>query len=172
MNDQSSTVGGFLSVLAACLFASSSSYALALEVGEQVPELELPGNARSVKLSRQPGMVVYLDFWASWCGPCRQSFPWMNALQEKYKSQDFEVIGVNLDTQASDAEKFLAKLPAKFTIAYDPKGTSARAFGVKGMPTSLLIGRDGKVVYQHMGFNDEGREKLEKMIQAAVETKK
>jgi peroxiredoxin len=82
------------------------------------------------------------------------------------------VIGINLDAQAADAEKFLAKIPAKFTVLLDPKGGSAKAFGVKGMPTSYLIGRDGKVIYQHMGFNDEGRVKLEQAIQAAVEGKK
>jgi cytochrome c biogenesis protein CcmG, thiol:disulfide interchange protein DsbE len=156
--------------LLACLFVLPSAFAM--EPGEAMPGLELPGAGQTVKLGKQPGKVIYLDFWASWCSPCRQSFPWMNALQEKYKAQDLEVIAVNLDAQAGDAEKFLAKVPARFTIAYDPKGTSAKAYGVKGMPTSLLIGRDGKVIYQHMGFNEEGRDKLEKMIQAAVEAKK
>jgi len=146
--------------------------AYALEIGDQAPELELPGDGQTVKISKRPGKVIYLDFWASWCGPCRQSFPWMNAMQEKYKGQDFQVIGVNLDTQPEDAEKFLSKLPAKFTVAYDSKGISARSYGVKGMPTSLLIGKDGKVIYQHIGFNNESREKLEQVIQAAVEGRK
>jgi len=161
------------STVAALLLAAAFSFpAQALEVGDQVPELELPGNGQAVKLPKQPGKVIYLDFWASWCGPCRQSFPWMNSMQEKYKSQDFQVIGVNLDGQAADAEKFLAKVPAKFTIAYDAKGNSARQYGVKGMPTSLLIGKDGKVLYVHMGFNNDGREKLEQAIQLAVEGRK
>lgn len=159
----------FIGVLAGPLCISA---AMAMEPGEAMPGLELPGIGQAVKIGKQPGKIIYLDFWASWCSPCRQSFPWMNALQEKYKAQDLEVIAVNLDAQAGDAEKFLAKVPAHFTIAYDPKGASAKAYGVKGMPTSLLIGRDGKVIYQHMGFNEEGRDKLEKMIQAAVEAKK
>lgn len=144
----------------------------ALEVGDQAPEIELPGiGGQVVKLTKQPGKVIYVDFWASWCGPCRQSFPWMNAMQEKYKSQGFQIIGINLDAQAEDAEKFLTKFPAKFTVAYDAKGGSARLYNVKGMPTSYLIGNNGKVLYQHMGFNNEGRAKLEQMIQAAVEGK-
>jgi len=163
----------FSSGITVLLLAAAASLPVqALEVGDQVPELELPGNGQTVKLPKQPGKVIYLDFWASWCGPCRQSFPWMNAMQDKYKKQDFEVIGVNLDGQAADAEKFLAKVPAKFTIAYDAKGNSARQYGVKGMPTSLLIGKDGKVIYMHMGFNNEGREKLEQAIQLAVEGRK
>jgi cytochrome c biogenesis protein CcmG, thiol:disulfide interchange protein DsbE len=160
-------------VCGAVLAMLSSLPAAALEVGEQAPELELATQGGgSFKLPKQPGKIVYVDFWASWCGPCRQSFPWMNAMQEKYKSQDFQVIGINLDAQAADAEKFLAKIPAKFTVLLDPKAASAKSFGVKGMPTSYLIGRDGKVIYQHMGFNDEGRVKLEQAIQAAVEGKK
>lgn len=147
--------------------------ALALEAGSPAPEVELPGTGGTVvKISKQSGKVLYVDFWASWCGPCRQSFPWMNEMQEKYKGQGFQVIGINLDAQADDADKFLAKVPAKFTVAYDSKGSSAKLYGVKGMPTSLLIGRDGKVIYQHMGFNGESREKLEQIIQSSFAAQK
>lgn len=174
MDNHNSPVSRHKRILAALAATLTFSLpAFALEVGDQTPEFELPGNGGvPVKLAKQPGKIIYLDFWASWCGPCRQSFPWMNALQEKYKSQDFQVIGVNLDTQSGEAEKFLAKVPARFTVAYDTKGVQPRAFGVKGMPTSFVIGRDGRILYQHMGFNDEGRDKLEKVIQAAVEGKK
>lgn len=153
-------------VLAAGLAASQ---ARALEAGTPAPDLELPGQVQTVKLSEYLGKVVYLDFWASWCGPCRQSFPWMNTMQEKYQGRDFQVIGVNLDARHADAEKFLSQVPAKFMVAFDSKADTARLFGVKGMPTSLLIGRDGKVIYQHAGFNGESRDKLEQMIQVAVE---
>lgn len=143
----------------------------ALEVGDQAPELELPGSGQAVRITKHPGKVIYLDFWASWCGPCRQSFPWMNAMQEKYKAQDFQIVGVNLDALPEDADQFLKKIPARFTVAYDPKGNSPLKYGVKGMPTSLLIDKDGKILYQHVGFNNESREKLEQIIQAAVEGK-
>jgi len=93
-------------------------------------------------------------------------------MQEKYKGSDFQVLGINLDVQSDEAQKFLAKVPAKFTIAYDAKGMSPRLYGVKGMPTSFLIGKDGKVIYQHIGFNNESREKLEQAIQAAIEGRK
>lgn len=147
----------------------TSAPAGALEAGTNLPEIELPGpGGVPVRISRQPGKVLYVDFWASWCGPCRQSFPWMNAMHEKYQAHGFQVIGINVDAQGEDAEKFLAKVPAKFTVAYDPKGNSARLFGVKGMPTSLLIGKDGKIISQHIGFNDDSREKMEQAIQAAL----
>lgn len=144
----------------------------ALDVGDPIPSFQLPGKGQEVSLSSPTGRVVYLDFWASWCGPCRHSFPWMNEMQEKYGAKGFQVIGVNLDAKAQDVERFLAKVPARFTLAFDPKGDTARLYGVKGMPSSVLIGRDGKVIALHKGFNEEGRLKLEAMIQAAVEAGK
>jgi thiol-disulfide isomerase/thioredoxin len=132
------------------------------------PEFELPTAAGNISLAQYKGKVVYLDFWASWCGPCKQSFPWMNSMQEKYQSQGLQVIAINLDANKDDATSFLAGNPAKFTVAFDAKGLTPRAYGVKGMPTSYLIDRDGKVILQHMGFNTADREKLELKIQSLL----
>lgn len=138
----------------------------------QAADFDLQGKSASIKLSSYKGKLVYLDFWASWCGPCKQSFPWMNAMQDKYQAQGFEVIAVNLDANNEDAQKFLVTTPAKFTVAFDSKGQTPRQYGVKGMPTSYLINSDGKVIYQHMGFNAADREKLEQKIQSLLEVKK
>ena len=135
-------------------------------------DFDLPGKQANVKLSDSKGKLVYLDFWASWCGPCKQSFPWMNAMQEKYQSQGLEVIAVNLDSNNEDAQKFLASTPAKFTVAFDSKGQTPRQYGVKGMPTSYLVSRDGKIIYQHVGFNAADRDQLEQKIQESLEVKK
>lgn len=134
----------------------------------QAAEFDLPGKQANVKLSASKGKLVYLDFWASWCGPCKQSFPWMNAMQEKYKTQGFEIIGVNLDSDTKDAQKFLASTPANFTVAFDDKGNTPKAYNVKGMPTSFLIDQDGKVIYQHTGFNAADRDKLEQKIKDSL----
>ncbi len=147
--------------------------AAALEVGTSAPEFELATqDGKTVRLSNLKGKIVYLDFWASWCGPCRASFPWMNDMQAKYGAQGLQVVGVNLDATPEDARKFLAQVPASFQIAYDPKGATPRAYGVKGMPTSLLIDRDGKVIFQHMGFNHGKRDELEQKIRQALGEKK
>jgi thiol-disulfide isomerase/thioredoxin len=104
------------------------------------------------KLNEYKGKVVYLDFWASWCGPCRKSFPWMNKIQEQYKQQGFSVISINLDANKSLAEKFLLETPATFPVIYDPKGKIAKHFKIQGMPSSMIIGRDGKIKSSHTGF--------------------
>jgi len=103
-------------------------------------------------LQKHKGEVIYLDFWASWCGPCRKSFPWMNKIETEYKKQGFSVISVNLDANKALATKFLNEMPATFTVIYDPKGKIAKHFKIQGMPSSMLIGRDGKIKLRHTGF--------------------
>ena len=161
----------FLRLLAIPAVLSLHGIAFA-EVGTvAASDFDLPGKQANVKLSSSKGKVVYLDFWASWCGPCKQSFPWMNQMQEKYQSRGLQVIAVNLDASNDDAQKFLAGTPAKFTVAFDAKGETPRQYGVKGMPTSYLINRDGKIVSQHMGFNAADRDALEQKIQQALDEK-
>jgi thiol-disulfide isomerase/thioredoxin len=115
-------------------------------------------------LKEAKGQVVYLDFWASWCGPCRKSFPWLNAMQAKYQAQNFKVISVNVDTDRGAAEKFLQALPAHFSVIYDPKGKIARKFKLKGMPSSYLINKQGEVVSAHVGFIDNKKSQYENEI--------
>ena len=103
-------------------------------------------------LDKHKGEVIYLDFWASWCGPCRKSFPWMNKIEAEYKQQGFSVISVNLDANKALATKFINEVPASFTVIYDPKGKIAKHFKIQGMPSSMLIGRDGKIKSRHTGF--------------------
>ena len=92
-------------------------------------------------------------------------------MQSKFGRQGLKVIAVNLDANSDDWKKFLASAPTNFDIAFDPKGVLARRFEVKGMPSSVLIGRDGRVVLQHVGFNESSRAKLEEVIQATIEAK-
>lgn len=121
-----------------------------------------------VKLSDFNGQVIYLDFWASWCIPCRKSFPWMNSLQNRYGNKGFKVIAVNLDQEAEEAKAFLDKIPANFIIAYDPEGISAKKLKVKGMPSSYLIDRAGKVVSSHIGFREKEIPEMEHKIKSLL----
>jgi thiol-disulfide isomerase/thioredoxin len=104
------------------------------------------------KLSALSGQVVYLDFWASWCKPCRKSFPWMNQMQQKYAAQGLQIIAINLDTEQALAKAFLDKVPAHIPIIYDPKGNIASDYQLLGMPSSYLIDKKGKIRFAHKGF--------------------
>ncbi len=153
--------------LVACgLLAALPSHAL--EPGQPAPELALPGLRGPVDLAEARGHVTYVDFWASWCGPCRQSFPWMNELQARYGAKGLRVIAVNLDKKRADADRFLGENKAEFAVGFDPAGDSARRYGIKGMPSSVLLGPDGKVLMVHSGFRGEDRQVLEDRIAAAL----
>ena len=161
-------------LLSAIALAAAGLFAVpvaAIDPGQPAPEFELPGLHGPVDLADFKGKLIYVDFWASWCGPCRQSFPWMNEMQAKYGARGLQVVGVNLDRKRDDADRFLAEIPATFTIAFDTHGDSAKRFGVKGMPTSALIAPDGKVIFMHAGFRIEERQALEDRIAAALPAK-
>ena len=108
--------------------------------------------ADELDLSAYRGKVVYLDFWASWCVPCRLSFPWMNQLQQLYGPKGLAVVAVDVDRDRALGEEFLKQVPAAFRVVYDPSGHIARAYDFREMPTSVLIGRDGKPHFVHDGF--------------------
>jgi thiol-disulfide isomerase/thioredoxin len=145
--------------------------ALAIEVGQAAPEFDLPGRLAAIKLSDFEGKTVYLDFWASWCGPCKQSFPWMNDMNARYGSKGLRMVAINVDQKADDAKVFLKNNPAGFDVAFDQAGRTPKSYGIKGMPTSVLIGRDGKVLMVHSGFRDENRIELERQIKLALNLK-
>lgn len=111
------------------------------------------------------GKVVLVDFWASWCAPCLQSFPWMNELQQKHSEEGLVILAINLDQDRALADAFLKKVPAKFRVEYDAEGTIARQFDVQAMPTSFLIDRAGRVRVRHKGFRAKQRAEREVEIE-------
>jgi cytochrome c biogenesis protein CcmG/thiol:disulfide interchange protein DsbE len=108
--------------------------------------------ASSLDLPSVRGRVVYLDFWASWCAPCKQSFPWMESMKNTYGGQGLEIIAVDLDTDRADADRFLKQFHPSFDVRFDPKGEYAEFYKVHGMPSSLLIDRHGVTRFTHLGF--------------------
>lgn len=115
--------------------------------------------------------VIYVDFWASWCGPCRRSFPWLNQMQAKYADQGFTVIGVNVDPDKADAQLFLDKYPANFPLVYDPNGELASRYALQGMPSSILMNADGEELSRHIGFYDKHKGDYEQEIVRLLEGK-
>jgi len=154
-----------LAAAAAVALAWCPLAALAVGVGEPAPAFSLPtARGDAVALDKLRGQVVYVDFWASWCGPCKRSFPWMNELAQRYGASGFTIIAVNVDKKREDAERFLAQMPAQFTVVYDAPGATPAAFAVKGMPSSYLIDRNGRVVMVEQGFRDEQKTAVENRI--------
>jgi cytochrome c biogenesis protein CcmG/thiol:disulfide interchange protein DsbE len=107
----------------------------------------------SVELSTYRGKVLLVDFWASWCLPCKTSFPALDSLYQEYQPRGLEVLAVNLDERRADAAAFLGVHPHRLTVLFDPKGASPVAFGVKGMPSSFLIDKAGTIRFTHMGYS-------------------
>ncbi len=112
--------------------------------------------------------ATYVDFWASWCTPCRLSFPWMNQMHERWSGAGLRVVAINLDRQEADARRFLQQHPARFEIALDPAAGSARLMDVQAMPTSFIVVRDGAVRFMHKGFRLEDRDALEQRLREAL----
>lgn len=139
------------------------------------PDFSLPGEQSDIQLSAYQGDVVYIDFWASWCGPCRDSFPFMNELHDQYAEGGLKVIAINLDREITSAQAFLTDPSSpghnpRFTIAYNSNGEVAEAYKVRGMPSSYVIDREGNIAYTHLGFNLKDRAKIEAHIKHLLNT--
>lgn len=125
--------------------------------------------ADDLNLAAYKGKVVYVDFWASWCGPCRQSFPWMKSLYESKAKDGLVIIAVNVDQEKKLADAFLSEFSPSFKIVFDPAGKLATDFKVAGMPSAYIIDRDGKPRFKHIGFHLEKREQYEQEIQSLLD---
>jgi thiol-disulfide isomerase/thioredoxin len=121
-----------------------------------------------VDLPAYRGKVVLLDFWASWCGPCKESFPWMQRMQQRYGERGLVVVAVNVDHDRALAEQFLRAQDAHLNVVFDPQGQAAERYQVSAMPTSFYVGRDGAVRYTHLGFRAGEREQAERELAALL----
>lgn len=128
----------------------------AADVGKPAPDVPA--------LAAQRGKVAYVDFWASWCVPCRTSMPALESLYRKYVDRGFVVIGVNKDDRPTDAQRFLQRYPATFPQAYDTDDRIVKAFGVAAMPSGYLVDRKGVVRAVHQGFTAETSAALDQDI--------
>ncbi|MCH1931275.1 TlpA family protein disulfide reductase [Shewanella sp. A25] len=134
---------------------------------QATPSLEhtvLNEQNQAVTLSEFKGKVVYVDFWASWCGPCRKSFPWMNEMQAKYQDRGLAIVAINLDPEKKDADGFLQKLPATFNVRFNPEGDVAKSFDLLGMPSSFIFDKQGNLVKSHVGFTPEKSQEYEQEL--------
>lgn len=141
-----------------------------LEVGESAPEFELSSipNQTPMKLQDFSGKVRYVDFWASWCAPCRVSFPELIKLHAEMGSENFEIIAISVDEKIDDATRFLRRFDAQYPVLHDPDGKVAKLYDIPAMPTSFVIDGDGQVTMIHSGFRDGDIEKIRAHITALL----
>lgn len=132
------------------------------------PGFNLPTANGTVSLESLRGKVVLIDFWASWCAPCRQSFPWMSKLYQQYSSKGFAIVAINLDKERGLAADFVDTFSPPFIVAFDPAGSTAEAYGVPAMPSSYLVGPDGTILFSHAGFDPRKTGMIEDQIKEAL----
>ncbi len=151
------------------ILAQTPSYAL--EKGDKALAFSLPNlqTQQITKLDKFKGKVIYLDFWASWCAPCQTSFPLLDKLHNKLKTKGFAVVGINLDEEKADAEKFFSQFPVSFTLLRDNDGQYADQYGVETMPIAFIIDRKGVIMKVHNGFSKYDIEELEQLIIALLD---
>jgi thiol-disulfide isomerase/thioredoxin len=135
------------------LAASLAVSAASITPGALAPGFQLHSAASTdLSLSDLKGQVVLINFWASWCGPCRQEMPILEQLYKKYKAAGFTLLGVNVEPKSGDAEGFLKSTPVSFPILFDPDSKVSRLYEVSGMPSTVILDRSGKVRYIHHGY--------------------
>jgi thiol-disulfide isomerase/thioredoxin len=139
----------------------------AIVFGGAFPAMAAP----ALDLSAYKGKVVYLDFWASWCHPCEQSFPYMETLKSRYGRDGLVILAVNVDHSRDRADAFLKRVGSDLNIIYDADGKLAQRFKVSDMPTSLLIGRNGRVRYIHKGFHPEQADAYNDQLAGLIDEK-
>ena len=158
------------SALVFILLSSLNGTALAAsEMNTPAPDFTLKSMAgKNIKLSEYAGSVVLLNFWASWCGPCRLEMPLLNALHKKYESLGFVVLGVNVEEQSDKARSYLSDIPVDFPILFDDKNTASKLYDVIAMPTTVMIDRSGNMRYLHKGYKPGDEKKYKKMTKKLI----
>ena len=141
----------------------------AIGTGTLAPEIGLKDlSGRGVSIASLKGKVILVDFWASWCAPCREELPVLEALYKKYRAKGFEIVGVNLDQSPDNVQRFLSGTPLSFRVVHDRGRAVAGRYAPTKMPSSFLIDRKGIVRHVHAGFRAADRRELEQHIAALL----
>jgi peroxiredoxin len=142
---------------------------LAANPGNAAPDFTLKGlDGRNLRLAEQRGQVVLLNFWASWCGPCKVEMPHLNRLHDKYRSVGFMVLGINVDDDLRTAGSAAQKLAVRFPVLHDGEKAVSRLYALDSMPATVLIDRDGRVRHRHRGYRDGMESAYEQQLRELV----
>lgn len=167
MNRNTMTLARRLGLAIVLLLAAAS--ASAADKSTPAPDFTLKSSTgANVKLSELRGQVVMINFWASWCGPCRQEMPLLDKLYHRYKGLGFTLLGVNVEPNSSDAQKLLKDIPVSFPILFDTSNKVTKLYGVAAMPSTAVVDRDGKVRFLHQGYVPGDEAEYEKQVRALL----
>ena len=156
-------------ILTLVIALSTIPGSLASNIQGAAPDFTLKSNnGKNLRLSEQRGQVVLLNFWATWCGPCRQEMPILDTLHQQYQKLGFTVMGINVDQQRSAAERILKDIPVSFPVLFDSGSTVSEQYQVDAMPTTVLIDRDGNMRYLHRGYQSGSEDLYETQIKTLV----
>ena len=162
--------GNRLSLLLACFLSFAVvTHVDAAALKGQAPNFTLKSlGGKNLKLSEMTGNVVLINFWASWCGPCREEMPLLNDLHKKYEPLGFTVLGVNVEEDARNARGFLKNFPVDFPVLLDNENQVSKKYNVIAMPTTVVVDRDGNMRFLHKGYKPGDEEKYRKMVKKLV----
>lgn len=147
---------------------SSLSFA-AGELSGPAPDFTLKSrDGKNVRLADLRGQVVMLNFWASWCGPCRQEMPILDELAKRYGRAGFTLLGVNVEQDSSAGEKYLKETPVNFPILWDPTSEVSKLYHIDAMPSTVMIDRDGNMRYLHRGYKPGYENDYKKQIKELI----
>jgi len=153
----------------ALLFSLPAS---ALDAGARAPEIGLTDmNGNAIRIAALRGKVVIVDFWASWCAPCREEMPVLERLHQRYAERGLVIVGVSQDRAPSNIREFLASNPVSFPIVHDADHDVAQRFGPPRMPSSYVIDRAGTVRYVHAGFRASDAALLEREVRELLQAR-
>lgn len=153
-------------VFISCVF---HTLGFASTIDGPAPDFTLKSNSgKNIRLNELKGEVILLNFWASWCGPCRQEMPELEKLHKKYQRLGFTVIGVNVEKDSSAANKILKKTPVTFPVLYDTENKTSKLYSVNAMPTTVIIDRDGNQRFLHLAYKPGYEKKYEKQIKKLI----
>ena len=156
-------------IMALLMFTALAAAGHARELSGAAPDFTLPSKSgENVKLSELRGDVVMLNWWASWCGPCRQEMPLLDDLQDKYSDYGFTLIGINVDEKTEQAEKLLKQIPVDFRILFDPDSRTSELYGIDAMPSTILIDRDGNMRFLHRGYKPGYEDEYDAQVKQLV----
>ena len=155
-----------IAMMSALFLVAESGVVASTDSIQLAPSFEVRNlvGGEALNLDQFQGKVVYVDFWASWCGPCLKSFPYMENLHQQYSGEGLVIVAINMDQNPRDAHKFLEENPVNFLVGQDIEGAVAEQYGVMAMPSSFVIGRDGFIKNVHYGFKSSDKEKITSLI--------